>query len=702
MGPSEAMEKDAAPTRLLAWGMWILGTLTLIVSVGYVATHDRSGDGWSIATQSIAFAALGVVGLVIALHRPANPIGWIYLAIWIGVGVIFGGAEAWVLFAENTGLPGADFAGWLTNWAWVPIFTVMLTYPFLLFPDGRLPSPRWRPMLRLIAVATVLWSAAFAFEDADYTDALDRPTANPYTPAGWAPFFNVAREVLAVVVIGLVGMTVASLVLRYRRSHGDEREQIRWLLFAASLVFLWLLLPVQHGNGGWPDIVQGFVLATIPVAIGVAILHYRLYDIDLVLRKTIVIGVSAAFISIVYVAIVVGLGAVVADDLALRVAATAVIAVAFQPVRGRANRWANRLVYGSRATPYEVLTRFGERVGDTYATDDVLPRVARVIAEGTAAERAEVWLRLGEELRPSASWPVDVPRQPLRIVEDALPAIPGDRVAPVRHQGELLGAISVTKPANEALAPSEAELIDRLADQAGLVLANARLTADLEARLDQIAVQAAELRESRQRIVAAQDEERRRLERNIHDGAQQHLVALAVKLRLAKTAMGADDERGRRMLAEIREEIDAALDTLRSLALGIYPPLLEEQGLAAALAAQYVRTQLPVRLDTDGIGRYPIEIEAAVYFSALEALQNAAKYAAANAISITLRERDGALTFTVRDDGVGFDPATRADGTGLAGLRDRLAVFGGDAAVSSTPGAGTTVRGRVPLVRGAA
>jgi signal transduction histidine kinase len=166
--------------------------------------------------------------------------------------------------------------------------------------------------------------------------------------------------------------------------------------------------------------------------------------------------------------------------------------------------------------------------------------------------------------------------------------------------------------------------------------------------------------------------------------------------------MGADDERGRRMLAEIREEIDAALDTLRSLALGIYPPLLEEQGLAAALAAQYVRTQLPVRLDTDGIGRYPIEIEAAVYFSALEALQNAAKYAAANAISITLRERDGALTFTVRDDGVGFDPATRADGTGLAGLRDRLAVFGGDAAVSSTPGAGTTVRGRVPLVRGAA
>jgi signal transduction histidine kinase len=285
------------------------------------------------------------------------------------------------------------------------------------------------------------------------------------------------------------------------------------------------------------------------------------------------------------------------------------------------------------------------------------------------------------------------------MVDETLPPLDGDRVAPVRHQGQVLGAIVVTKPANEPLAPSDAELIDRLADQAGLVLANARLTADLEARLEQIAVQASELRASRQRIVVAQDEERRRLERNIHDGAQQHLVALAVKLRLAKAAIEKDAERGQRMLAEIRGEIDAALDTLRSLSLGIYPPLLEEQGLAAALAAQYVRTELPVALDANGIGRYPIEIEAAVYFSALEALQNAAKYADAARIDISLEERDGTLTFAVRDDGAGFDVDTRRVGTGLAGIRDRLAVFGGDATVTSAPGAGTILEGRVPLGR---
>jgi signal transduction histidine kinase len=247
------------------------------------------------------------------------------------------------------------------------------------------------------------------------------------------------------------------------------------------------------------------------------------------------------------------------------------------------------------------------------------------------------------------------------------------------------------------LTQGEAELLDRLADQAALVMANARLTADLEARLAQIAQQAEDLRASRQRIVAAQDEERRRLERNIHDGAQQHLVALAVKLRLAKATLEKDPDRGAAMLAGLGREIDAALDTLRSLALGIYPPLLEEQGIAAALAAQYLRGALPVQMQTDGIGRYPIELEAAVYFCTLEALQNAAKYAQASTITIAFRERNEALEFSVTDDGVGFNVDANGAGTGIQGMRDRIAVLGGDADIESSPGHGTTVRGRVPI-----
>src|SRR5206468_7191501 len=192
-----------------------------------------------------------------------------------------------------------------------------------------------------------------------------------------------------------------------------------------------------------------------------------------------VFAVLAIFITAVYVAIVQGLGSLFAATFALRITAIAIVAVAFQPVRERANRFANRLVYGDRATPYEVLARFGERVGETYANEDVLPRIARVIAEGTAAARSDVWLRLGDRLTLAASWPVAEPRASFAIEGDELPPIEADRVAPVRHQGELLGAIAVTKPASEPLAAGEAELLDRLAEQAGLVLANARLTADL-------------------------------------------------------------------------------------------------------------------------------------------------------------------------------------------------------------------------------
>jgi len=546
-------------------------------------------------------------------------------------------------------------------------------------------------------VLAVLWSISFALEGHDYTDALNRPSPNPYAIPGLVPFFDGARLILGLLFIVVMGLAVASLVVRFRRGDGEEREQIKWLMFAGAATVIWFALPLNHGNGGWPDFVQGFVLALIPLSIGVAILKYRLYDIDVVIRKTVVFGVLAAFITLVYVAIVQGLGSLFTDTLVLRIVATALVAVAFQPVRDRANRLANRLVYGDRATPYEVLARFGERVGETYASDDVLPRIARVIAEGTAAARSDVWLRLGDRLTLAASWPVVEPQGSFAMEGDELPPIDADRVAPVRHQGELLGAIAVTKPASEPLGAGEAELLDRLAEQAGLVLANARLTADLEARLMQIAQQAADLRASRQRIVAAQDEERRRLERNIHDGAQQHLVALAVKLRLAKSALQKDPAHGRRMLEEIRGEVDAALDTLRSLALGIYPPLLEEQGIAAALAAQYVRSSLPVRMASDGIGRYPIELEAAVYFCTLEALQNAAKYAHASAITISFRELDGALEFSVVDDGVGFDPTSRPAGSGIQGIRDRMAVFGGDAEIASSPGAGTTVVGRVPV-----
>ena len=223
------------------------------------------------------------------------------------------------------------------------------------------------------------------------------------------------------------------------------------------------------------------------------------------------------------------------------------------------------------------------------------------------------------------------------------------------------------------------------------MLRNVRLTAELQARL-------VELRASRQRLVAAQDEERRKIERNIHDGAQQQLVALSVKLRLAENAARSEEAaKTGAMLSDLQVDTTEALENLRDLARGIYPPLLADKGLAAALEAQARKATIPTLVDSDGIERYPKEIEAAVYFCSLEALQNVGKYAMASTATVRLAEEDGELIFEVTDDGIGFDPAETGHGSGLQGMIDRLDAIDGTLDVRSAPGDGTTVTGRIPV-----
>jgi signal transduction histidine kinase len=377
-------------------------------------------------------------------------------------------------------------------------------------------------------------------------------------------------------------------------------------------------------------------------------------------------------------------------NLVLSIIATAIVAVAFQPVRERLQTFANRLVYGKRATPYEVLAQFSERVAESYAADDVLPRMARVLAEGTGAERADVWLRSGDHLRATAHWPDRngaEARHPIGVTEQLMPAmLEVDRAAAVRHQGVLLGALTVNKRQGESLTPVEEKLLDDLASQAGLVLKNVGLTAELLQRLE-------DLRASRQRLVAAQDEERRRLERNLHDGAQQNLVALKVKLGLAEAFAEKDPAKSKELLRELKDDADEALETLRDLARGIYPPLLAEKGLAVALESQARKATLPVEVSADGVGRYPQDIEAAVYFCVLEALQNVQKYADAGEATVRLSDAGGQLRFEVRDDGKGFDPAATRKGSGLTNMADRLDALDGRVEVTSRPAEGTTVIG---------
>jgi len=315
-----------------------------------------------------------------------------------------------------------------------------------------------------------------------------------------------------------------------------------------------------------------------------------------------------------------------------------------------------------------------------------------VLAGATGADRAEAWIRVGTELRPAAIWPRGSPPSAAVAIGtgDSLPAFGGaSRAAAVSQGGELLGALSLHKPPNEPLTSTEDDLLRHLASQAGLVLRNAALTTELRASID-------ELRASRRRLVEAQDAERQRIERNLHDGAQQQLIALTIHLGLLEESAG-DPAAVRELVAAVKNGVRAALDDLRDLARGIYPPLLADQGLVPALQAQAGKASLPVEIDADGIGRYPQDTEAAVYFCTLEALQNIAKYASASRATVGLSCSDDSLQFTVTDNGTGFDTATIRYGTGLQGMADRLAALGGALQIRSQPGHGTILSGELPL-----
>ncbi len=382
-------------------------------------------------------------------------------------------------------------------------------------------------------------------------------------------------------------------VLRYRRSPADERHQIKWFASASSVTAIGIVaLALTTGNPLGALLVLG---PLIPVGAGIGIMKYRLYDIDVVISKTLVYGALAAFITGVYVLVVVVIGSAGAGlastgsrpSLALSILATAIVAIAFQPVRQRLEHLANRLVYGQRATPYEMLSAFSARMGEAYAIEDLLPRLARILAEGTAAARASVWLRHGDELLPAASWPPDAAPTVAQTVPPAAdPAAPvrvdaaaGEQLALVRHQGDLLGALSVVRRRDEPFTPAQDKLLSELAAQAGLVLRNVRLTAELLERLDDLSA-------SRQRIVTAQDQERLRIQRDIAGGAQQQLSDLTSRLRDAEAAVGSDPARECTLIASLKADVAVIVESLRELARGIYPPLLADQGLAAAIRAQ--------------------------------------------------------------------------------------------------------------------
>lgn len=411
----------------------------------------------------------------------------------------------------------------------------------------------------------------------------------------------------------------------------------------------------------------------------------------------------AGFVVLVYVVVVLGGRGLTdrsdSESRPLAVLATTIVALSFARVRAVLERATIRCGLGS-PTPYDVLRQFSGSVTSAHATDELPARMAMLLAQGTGATWAQVWLTVADRLTLAATWPPDANagRMPPPRPEDAVRTDEGLRALSVRHGGQLLGVLRLQERPGLALTLVEERLFAGLAAQAGLVLKWVGLHAELDGRRADLLVRSDEIKASRERLIETQDAERSRLERDLHDGAQQHLVALTVNLRLADTILGRSPKRAAAILSEQAVAAEVAIETLSTLSRGIYPQQLADEGLEAALRSAVAASAMPITIDIHGVARLPAPVEAALYFCCMEALQNAAKHSGAATVAVRLDEDSCGWQLTVTDDGTGFDQTqtAAATGAGLANMRDRLDAVGGIVDVVSRAHTGTMVTATVP------
>jgi len=675
-------------------------------------------DAWAVAlrlsVQTIGLLTLAVVSGLVVWRQPRNAFSWALATTVLILAYHLFASEYAVhgLVIDPGSLPLADAAAWSQTLAGSAT-GIGGILALLLFPDGRLKSPRWR----VLAGAGVLVVGAYMVANLDdpypiWVGLWQQQTV-PVTvpPALWALGATVSWASVALFPAEVLVALAAALcvILRMRAARGEARQQLKWFAYAAAIyVFAsvvsladsvaqldWLpglskpiddfaFSDAARDIAHWAGTAQDFSgMVLLPVAIGLAMLRYRLYDIDIVINRTILYGGLAVFVTGAYAIVVGGVGSVLGQRTGLNpllsIVTIALLAVLLLPVRSRLQNLANRAIYGNRARPYDVLSDFAESIGRAEPADVLLPRMAELLRLGTSASITEVWAKVGDQLQLAASSP-PAQTQPSSVVktgEIAARFASGASVEPVFHDGEALGALVVVKPRGEELSTVERQLFHDLASQAGLVLGRFRLVQ--------------ELRESRSRIVASQDQERHRIERNLHDGAQQRFVNALLALGMAH-----EEGKGRTdLLAEASLEVQAGLNELRSLARGLEPPLLSDAGIVAAVSALADSAPVVTTVVADGPDRrYARGIETAAYFVVAEALTNAIKHSGAMAVEVSIKETAGRLCVEVRDDGVGGADVSR--GSGIIGLQDRVAAVGGRMAVDSPPGGGTLIRAELP------
>jgi signal transduction histidine kinase len=650
---------------------------------------------WALAGAATARAAERISGWQIAS-------GALVAAIALAGDRIAGEATA--------GAPAGQHAAARAVTAIAAPLTIAISVHFLIaLPDGRLGTRARR------AGAGLSYAAALA--------------TGLTLAAAQRPFPAIAGALIWPLAI-LCALPAARM--RYARAAGRDRQRMQWLGIGAVVAAgLAMLATVLHLLVGWPGPVAAVAVActaAVPFGLVAGDVAWLAAHGDRVLVRTLAAAGSSAVVAASYLVIVFGLGRAPADSgdretLVLSIVAAAVAMAGYLAVRNRLFAAATRAVYGAREAPDEALRTFGSRMTRAVAMDELLLQLAESLHKTMGLTSAEIYAGSGEVLERTVSVP-DSGRGPIIVADRErpvvaragvsgrawasvwLPALLGGReqaqlrVAPISHAGELLGLIVVERPARaDTFTGEDDRVLTELARQAGLAFHNVQLDAELQTTLMELRKQAGELRESRARIVASGDAERRRVERDLHDGAQQHLVALAINMRLAADILADDPAAAGEMLAQMAQDVQVTIRELRELAHGIYPPLLADNGLAEALRAAAGRSAIPVHVViADEVGRYPSEVEAAVYFCCLEALQNAAKHAPGATAELRLWTQSGGLLFSLTDNGPGFDPATARGGHGFVNMADRLGAIGGTVRWDSRPGHGAKISGTIPLV----
>ena len=693
----------AVPTRANGWTRQAApGWLGLAATVIVAAAGLRvSGLGVIDAAGFALALAWAIAGLVTA--RSADfAVAWL-----IALGALVGTVG---LTAARIGASEGDARGparVLATLAACGVIAVSFHY-LLALPDGRLGRPGRRVLAGLGYASAAGVSIGLIV------------AGQPFTLAAGTVIWPLA-----------VACALPFTRLRYLTAAGRDKERLQWLgaglVIAASVA---LTSAVLHLLVDWPgpaDAVAAGAALVVPLAVIAAEFPPLARHGGRVFVQALTVAGSVAVVAAIYLVIVLGLGNAPADAedrriLGLSMLAAAIAAIGFLPARGRLVASATRFVYGTREAPGEALRTFGSRMTRAVAMDELLLQLAESLRKSMQLTCAEIYTGLGDVLERAVSVPDADPKSIVLTDRErpvvARAGVSGSawasvwlpslldgreqaqlRVAPISHAGELLGLIVVERPdRSDVFTEEDDRVLTELARQAGLAFHNSQLDSALQTTLDALRKQADELRESRARIVASGDAERRRVERNLHDGAQQHLVALAINIRLTRDIVAEDPQGAGEMLGQLAEDVQATIKELRELAHGIYPPLLADNGLGDALRAAASRSPLTVRVSVaDSVGRYPAEVEAAIYFSCLEALQNAAKHAEGATVDLRLWTSSGGLLFSVADDGPGFDPAMARGGHGYVNMADRLGAIGGTVRWDSTPGHGSTVSGSVPL-----